>query len=150
MLALHVDARTGERLSASCTKPHVARDIAIARWPALASPWLSAAERERSAIPPLAKDCESDGLDVTASLQIDGVADHATVARAPNSPKPVHLSLRALGATGRVMWMINGRLQGETMGGRSFVHDYPDVGVQDVTAMAETGAWTQVGFRVLR
>ena len=46
------------------------------------------------------------------------------------------------------MWMVNGRLQGETMGVRSFVHDYPDPGVQ--TAMAETGAWTQVGFRVLR
>ena len=97
-----------------------------------------------------AKDCELDGLDATASLQIEGVADRATVARAPNSPTPVRLSLRALGAAGRVVWMVNGRLQGETMGGRSFVHDYPDAGVQVVTAMAETGACTQVGFRVLR
>ena len=150
LLPLHVDATTGERLSATCTKSHVARDTGIARWPALASPWLSAAERQRSAIPRLAKDCESDGLDATATLQIEGVADRATVARAPNSPTPVRLSLRALGAMGRVMWMVNGRLQGETMGGRSFVHDYPDPGVQTVTAMAETGAWTQVGFRVLR
>jgi penicillin-binding protein 1C len=150
LLPLHVDATTGERLSATCTKSHVARDSAVARWPALASPWLSAAERQHSAIPPLAKDCEPDGLDATASLQIEGVADRATVARAPNSPTPVRLSLRALGAAGRVMWMINGRLQGETMGGRSFVHDYPDAGAQTVTAMAETGAWTQVGFRVLR
>ena len=150
LLPLHVDATTGERLSATCMKPHVARDAAIARWPALASPWLSSAERQRSAIPPLAKDCEPDGLDATASLQIEGVADRATVARAPNSPTPVRLSLRALGAAGRVMWMVNGRLQGETMGGRSFVHEFPDAGVQTVTAMAETGAWTQVGFRVLR
>ncbi len=150
LLPLHVDATTGERLSATCTKPHVVHDTGVARWPALASPWLSAAEHQHSAIPPLAKDCELDGLDATASLQIEGVADHATVARAPNSPTPVRLSLRALGAAGRVMWMVNGRLQGETMGGRSFVHDYPDTGVQTVTAMAETGAWTQVGFRVLR
>ena len=150
LMSLHVDAKTGERLSATCAKPHAVHDIAIARWPALASPWLSAAERKQSAIPPLASDCESDGLDATATLQIEGVADQATVARAPNSLKPVRLSLRALGAAGRVMWMINGRLQGETMGGRSFVHDYPEPGVQVVTAMAETGAWTQVGFRVLR
>ena len=150
LLPLHVDATTGERLSATCTKPHVARETGIARWPALASPWLSAAERQHSAIPSLARDCEPDALDATASLQIEGIADHATVARAPNSPTPVRLSLRALGAAGRVMWMVNGRLQGETMGGRSFVHDYPDAGVQAVTAMAETGAWTQVGFRVLR
>ncbi len=149
-MPLRVDATTGERLSATCTKAHVVRDTGIARWPALASPWLSAAERQRSAIPPLAKDCEPDGLDATASLQIEGVADHATVARAPNSPTPVRLSLRALGAAGRVMWMVNGRLQGETMSGRSFVHDYPDAGMQTVTAMAETGAWTQIGFRVLR
>ena len=150
MLPLHVDATTGERLSATCSKPHVARDVGVARWPALASPWLSAAERLHAAIPPLAKDCEPDGLDSVATLQIDGVADHASVARAPNSPKPVRLSLRALGAAGRVMWIVNGRLQGETMGGRSFIHEYPEPGVQLVTAMAETGAWTQVGFRVLR
>ncbi len=150
LMPLHVDAKTGERLSASCAKPHVARDTGIARWPALASPWLSAAERKQSSLPPLADDCEPDGLDATATLQIDGIADHASVARAPNSPKPVRLSLRALGAAGRVMWMVNGKLQGETIGGGSFVHDYPDPGVQTVTAMAETGAWTQVGFRLLR
>jgi penicillin-binding protein 1C len=148
--ALHVDAATGERLSATCSKPHVVRDTAIARWPALASPWLSAAERAHAALPPLAKDCAPDGLDATATLQIEGVADHATVARASNSVTPVRLSLRALGAAGRVMWLVNGQLEGETMGGRSFVHDYPDPGVQTITAMAETGAWTQIGFRVLR
>jgi penicillin-binding protein 1C len=62
----------------------------------------------------------------------------------------VHLSLRALGAAGRVMWMVNGKLQGETMAGRPFVHDYPELGQQTITAMAETGAWTQVEVRVLR
>jgi penicillin-binding protein 1C len=147
---LHVDAKTGERLGASCSKTHVERETAIARWPALASPWLSAAERQQSAIPPLAKDCDPDGLGATTSLEIEGVADHATVARAPNSPTPVRLSLRALGAAGKVMWMVNGRLQGETMGGRPFMHEFPEPGVQTVTAMAETGAWTKVEFRVLR
>ena len=57
---------------------------------------------------------------------------------------------KVLGAPGRVMWLINDRLQGQTMGNGAFVHEYPDPGVQTVTAMAETGAWTQLRFRVLR
>lgn len=147
---LRVDAHSGERLGPVCSKPHDVRETAIARWPALASPWLAAAERAQSALPPLAKDCQSDGLGVTTTMQIDGVVDGSTVARAPNSPRPVRLSLRALGAPGRVMWLINDRLQGQTMGNGAFVHEYPDPGVQTVTAMAETGAWTQLRFRVLR
>jgi penicillin-binding protein 1C len=147
---LRVDATSGERLSASCTKSHVARDTAIARWPALASPWLSAAERRQSSLPPLAKDCQPDGLDATTELRIEGIADQSSVARAPNSPKPVRLSLRALGTAGRVMWLVNGSLQGETLGARPFVRDYAETGVQEVTALAETGAWTRIDFRVLR
>jgi penicillin-binding protein 1C len=52
-----VDARSGRRLSADCSLPHEARAAEIARWPALASPWLPAAWREASRLPPLA-----DGL----------------------------------------------------------------------------------------
>ncbi|MEO6924398.1 MAG: hypothetical protein ABI142_11280, partial [Bryocella sp.] len=147
---LQIDAKTGQRLSATCSLPHAARETSIARWPALASPWLSLAEREQSAIPPLAADCQPDGLDATTELRIEGVTDRASVARAPNSTKPVRLSLRALGTAGRVMWLVNGRLQGDTIGGASFVRDYPDVGIQEVTALSETGAWTRIGFRVLR
>ena len=148
--ALRVDAKTGERLSAACLKQHTAHATAIARWPALASPWLSAAERQQSSLPLLAKDCQADGLDATAELRIEGIADRASVARAPNSPKPLRLSLRALGTAGRVMWLVNGRLQGETLGARPFVRDYAEPGVQDITALAESGAWTRIGFRVLR
>lgn len=147
---LRIDAKTGERLSAACSLQHKTQESEIARWPALASPWLSAAERARSSLPPLAKDCEPDGLDATAELRIEGIADRASVARAPNSPKPVRLSLRALGTAGRVMWLVNGSLQGETLGARPFVRDYAEIGVQEITALAETGAWTRIDFRVLR
>ncbi len=147
---LQLDAKSGKRLSATCSLPHAALTSSIARWPALASPWLSIAERERSAIPALAADCQPDGLDATTELRIEGVTDRASVARAPNSTKPVRLSLRALGTAGRVMWLVNGRLQGDTIGGAPFVRDYPDVGIQEVTALSETGAWTRIGFRVLR
>ncbi len=147
---LRVDASTGQRLSATCTKPHVERKTAIARWPALASPWLSAAERKASSLPPLASDCEPDDLGSTAPMQIDGIADGAAVARAPNGTHPVRLALRALGAPGRVNWLVDGRLEGQTVGNAAFVHDYAEPGERTITAMAETGAWTQIRFRVLR
>ncbi len=37
-----VDAASGKRLSADCALPHESRDAQVARWPALASPWLPA------------------------------------------------------------------------------------------------------------
>ncbi|MGJ4729213.1 penicillin-binding protein 1C, partial [Luteimonas sp. SDU101] len=40
-----VDAQTGLRLSADCARPHARRAMSVARWPALASPWLTAAAR---------------------------------------------------------------------------------------------------------
>src|SRR6185369_1623834 len=48
-LDVHVDSVTGERLSPHCQKPHSGRDMAIARWPSLAYPWLSQAERHAAA-----------------------------------------------------------------------------------------------------
>src|SRR5690606_8351255 len=42
---IEVDAATGRRLSADCARPHQRESRAVARWPALAAPWLSAAER---------------------------------------------------------------------------------------------------------
>lgn len=149
-VALRVDAASGERLSAQCARTHAEKHIEIARWPPLAYPWLPQAERRRSAIPPLAPDCVADALAAVQPLRIEGPADGAAVARPPGSAKPVHLSMRALGAPGKVSWLINGRLQGETTGARPFVRDYPDVGEQTVTALADGGAWAQLRFRVLR
>src|SRR3546814_5604004 len=56
-----VDVRTGERVSAACSLPHDRRSAEIARWPALASPWLTIAERRASRLPPLADDCMAAG-----------------------------------------------------------------------------------------
>jgi penicillin-binding protein 1C len=40
-LDVQVDAASGERLSTHCLRAHTGRDVAIARWPSLAYPWLS-------------------------------------------------------------------------------------------------------------
>ncbi len=148
-LRVRVDANNGARLSADCHATQE-REVDIARWPALAYPWLSHGERQRATIPPLASSCAPDALERYASLRIDGIGNGAAIARSPGSPKPAQLSLKALGANGRVMWLVNGKLEGETSGTRAFVHAFADVGPQTITALTPAGVYSQVDIRVLR
>jgi penicillin-binding protein 1C len=146
---LRVDAKSGRRLSADCDRAD-ATDIEIARWPALAYPWLSRETRRRASLPPLAAGCNGDGLDALQPIRIDGVADHAAIARAPNSDKPAIVRLHALGASGDVLWLVNGKLEGETRGSGAFEHAFAETGDQTITALAKSGAYAQLQVRVLR
>ncbi|MGH8173481.1 MAG: penicillin-binding protein 1C, partial [Rhodanobacteraceae bacterium] len=146
---LRVDAKSGERLSAGCEHAN-ARDTDIARWPVLAYPWLSRDVRRRASLPPLANGCAPDGLDATQPIRIDGVADRAAIARAPNSDTPAIVRLRALGASGAVLWLVNGKLEGETRGGNAFEYAFAKTGDQTVTALAASGNYAQLQVRVLR
>ena len=145
---LRVDA-DGHRLAPGCAQPS-AGETEIARWPPLAYPWLPGELRRRASLPPLAPGCAADGLDAAQPIRIDGIAEQAAIARAPNSDKPATLRLRALGADGEVSWLVNGRLAGTTVGSAVFEHAFDRPGAQTVTALGADGAWSQVGLRVLR
>ncbi|WP_374558270.1 penicillin-binding protein 1C [Thermomonas sp.] len=144
-----VDAVTGRRLSAECSASHVTRQRRIARWPALAMPWLPAAWRADASLPPLSPDCVDDGRSGTVTLHIEGVNDGATLARAPGQAKGVRLSLRALGATTRVQWLLDGRWIGETEGARPFLREFTEPGRHELTALADSGAWDSLRFALL-
>ncbi|NUS38765.1 MAG: penicillin-binding protein 1C [Lysobacter sp.] len=147
---IEVDADRGLRLSADCALPHRRELLDIARWPALAAPWLSLAERKAAQLPPLAPDCAADGRASAEELRIDGVDDGATLARPPGNGTPLRLSLRAIGSEARVRWLLDGRLVGETdsQGHLSYALDAP--GEHVLTALADGGAWARVRFRLLR
>lgn len=145
-----VDAASGLRLSATCSAPHGRKPAQVARWPALASPWLRASERAASRLPALAPDCADDGREAVESLRIAGVDQGAVLARPPGSAKPLQLSLRALGGNARVRWLLDGRLVGESQGQGAFPHALDDPGEHTLTALADSGAWAQVRFRLLR
>jgi len=149
LLHVRVDAATGERLSAGCERRRT-REVDVARWPALAYPWLSRDLRRRASLPGLARGCAEDGLAATLPLRIDGIGADAAIARAPNSSTPATLHLRALGAAGDVQWLVNGRLAGSTRGGAAFEHAFEQTGPQTITALADSGAWAQLQVRVLR
>jgi penicillin-binding protein 1C len=147
--AFSVDAVTGKRLSAECHAPHVPRQRQVARWPALAMPWLPAAWRADASLPPLSPDCADDGRGGTEALHIEGVNDGATLARAPGQASGVRLSLRALGATARVQWLLDGRWIGETEGARPLSHEFDEAGLHELTALGDSGAWDSLRFRLL-
>lgn len=144
-----IDVDTGRRVSAVCSLPHRAEPREIARWPALASPWLALETRRASTLPPLADDCMADGRDADEELRIDGMNDGATLARAPGSAHAVRLSLRALGTERNVQWLLDGRWIGETAGRAALVRDFGEPGAHTLTALADSGAWTRIEFRVL-
>lgn len=149
LLRVRIDGASGLRLGPGCEAP-ASHELAIARWPSLAYPWLSREARRRSSPPALAPHCAADGLDDAQELRIDGVADNATLARAPNSDKPASVRLRALGASGDVSWLVNGRLESTTRGTQPFEYSFADAGEQSITAMTDQGRWAQVSVRVLR
>jgi len=144
------DARSGQRLSADCSAPHVEEEREIARWPVLLSPWLPKATRDASQLPPLAADCRDDGREASLALHVDGLNDGATLARAPNATHGVRLQLRALGSEQAVDWLLDGRWIARTQGAQTLQHEFADPGAHTLTALASDGAWTQVRFTVLR
>lgn len=145
-----VDAVSGERLSANCDADHPRRAAVVARWPALATPWLSVAERRAARLPPLADDCLDDGREGLAELRIDGLHPRAILAAAPGASSGLRLRVRALGSDARIRWLLDGRLVGESVGSARFEHDFGNPGLHTLTALAETGAWASVEFRVLK
>lgn len=148
-LSVRIDARSGRRLSGGCHAT-TERRVELARWPALAQPWLAAWQRKASQLPPLARGCTDDGLDGGASLQIAGVAPGSSLARAPGSTRPPHLSLRALGAQGALHWLVNGRIQATLDANQPFEHDFEEPGPQAITALTPSGNFARVDIQVLR
>jgi len=148
-LRFQVDAITGQRVSPGCEGHARVEDREIARWPALASPWLSVAQRQAQALPPLAADCADDGRQSDGVLHIEGLNDLATLARPPGAQHGPRLQLRALGSEATIEWLLDGRWIAQTQGTRGFTRDFNDAGEHTLTALAADGAWTRVRFRVV-
>ena len=147
-LALRVDAQ-GRRLSGGChgVGEHT---VELARWPALLTAWLDARDRLASALPPLAPGCADDSLDATVPIRIAGLANGATLRRPPNSRKALQVTLRALGASGPVQWLLDGRLQGESRADAGIALQLDTPGEHAITALARDGAFDSLRLRVAR
>ncbi|MEO9077897.1 MAG: penicillin-binding protein 1C [Rhodanobacter sp.] len=146
LLTLRVDQR-GRRLSGAChaENEHTKR---VARWPALAGPWLSVDDRRAATLPLLAPGCAADSLDQASPIRIAGLNDGVTLRRAPNSDHPLQVQLRVLGAHGAVQWLLNGRLQGHRAADASWLQTLPAAGDYRITALAGDGAFATLVVHV--
>ena len=147
LVSLRVTDR-GRRLSGACHAGHE-HTLQIARWPALATPWLSVDDRLHSALPPLATGCAADSLDVASPIRIAGLSDGVTLRQAPNSDQSLRVTLRALGAQGSVQWLLNGRLQGGSDGDAPRSLTLAQAGDYRVTALTGDGAFATITLHVV-
>jgi penicillin-binding protein 1C len=146
LVSLRVNAK-GQRLSATC---HANREhtVQIARWPALAAPWLSADDAAHAALPPLAPGCAPDSLNVVNPIRIAGLTQGVRLRQAPNSTQPLRVTLQALGTTSEVQWLLDGRLQGSSIGSAAMQLSLPQAGDHQITALTRDGAFAQLAVSV--
>ncbi len=148
-LHFQVDAATGRRVPAGCDGHVRLAQREIARWPALALPWLTVAQRQAQQLPPLAPGCVEDGHQPDGVLHIQGLNDLAALARPPGATHGPRLQLRALGSEARIDWLLDGRWIAQTRGTASFSREFAEAGEHTLTALAADGAWARVRFRVM-
>jgi penicillin-binding protein 1C len=146
LISLRVNGN-GQRLSGACHARHE-HTIQLARWPALATPWLSEDDRSSSALPPLAPGCAADSLDVANPIRIAGLSNNVTLRKAPHSGEPLRVTLRTLGAQGTVQWLLDGRLQGSSENAEAFSLSLLQPGHHTVTALARNGAFSSLQVTV--
>ena len=144
---LRIDARSGRRLGSACNAAHQVDTLQIARWPALALHWLDAETRARALPPPLAADCREQPS-LAESLVIVGVESGSLLRRPPGTLQAPRIAVRASGASGRVRWLLNGHLVGETEADAALEIALEQPGEQTLAALDAGHRFGQVQFEV--
>ena len=142
------DRDSGLRLAGDCRGAHREELASIAPWPALALPWLSAAERRRAALPALAPDC-SEAREPTPTLQIAGLADGAVLRSPSNRQRDPEVNLRALGTAEPVQWLLDGRLVGESEGAGTVKLRFDQPGRQRLLAIDRRGRYASIDLTIM-
>ena len=143
------DPNTGLRRNASCLDAGV-QVKQIARWPALAYPWLSTRLRALASLPALDKACAPDAMRPEA-LVIEGVLDGATLKPPSNrdASSAVPVGVRAIGSDSTISWLLDGALLALTQGGETLKMDLPAVGKHRLVAIDAQGRFAAIGFAVI-
>jgi penicillin-binding protein 1C len=140
------DRSNGARRNLSCL--HADSElVTVARWPALAYPWLSGAARRRSALPALARGCEPD--EFSTGLRIGGLNDGSVLRTPSNRSGPILTRVQALGSDGNVKWLLNDRLIGQTVGPSALDIELDQGGDQHLVAIDSAGRHASVRVRTI-
>ena len=140
------DAKTGRRRNLSCLRAD-AELVTVARWPALAYPWLSTGLRERSQLPDLAAGCVND--EYSTGLRIAGIRDGSVLRTPSNRRGPISARVQALGADGDISWLLNDRYIGSTKGPAMLDLRFETAGDQHLVAIDSAGRYASARLRTL-
>lgn len=142
------DAHTGLRLAGECSQAHDEVLTDLAPWPTLVQPWLTTNERQQSSLPPLAADCVAPAQPVQA-LRIEGIVDGSVVRSPSNRERTPEVRVRALGANGKVDWLIDGRRIATSHRDKPVQLALDQRGPQRLIAIDSLGQYAVVDLRVL-
>ena len=137
---------SGKRRNLSCLRPN-AELVTVARWPALAYPWLPTAVRTRSQLPELANGCAAD--EFSTGLRIAGINDGSVLRNPSNRSGPINARVQALGADGAVSWLLNDRYIGATHGPAPLELRFETSGDQHLVAIDSAGRYASLGVRTV-
>lgn len=146
VVKLQVDQRSGQRLNVSCSGHHTSKTISYASWPLLALPWLNASDRQAATPPRLAADCEESSGG--GSLQIAGLRAGDFLESARGSGEALKVSVKALGSTGHVRWLLNGRWVGESEANQEQQIELDQSGPMLLVAIDADNRYAQLEFEV--
>ncbi len=141
------DAASGLRRNLSCMRPD-AELVTVARWPALAYPWLSTALRKRTELPALAAGCVAD--EYSTGLRIGGLSDGSVLRTPSNRSGPIKARVQALGTDGEVRWLLNERYVGITQGPAMLDLQFDTGGDQYLVAIDHAGRHASLRVRTVQ
>lgn len=139
------DRDSGNRLNLTCFNAN-AELHSVARWPALAYPWLSTRIRRLSAITALAPGCQPDEL--SAGLIISGLNDGVVLRNPSNRRGSIRHGVQAIGSDGVVRWLLNQVWIGETRADGRIELEFKQDGDYRLIALDEAGHHASVQIRV--
>lgn len=140
------DRRSGARLNLSCLRED-AEQVTIARWPALAYPWLRGSLKRRSALPALAPGCAPD--EYSTGLRIAGVSDGSIVRNPGQRRGPLTLEVQALGSDSRILWLLDDRLVAQSQGDQRIRILIQRDGDHQLIAIDDAGSSDRVTVRAI-
>jgi penicillin-binding protein 1C len=140
------DPASGRRRNQSCPGPGLVA-VTVARWPTLAYPWLTPAQRARSAIPELAPGCLPDGLG--EGLRIAGLQDGSVLRQPPNRHGALRARVQALGSDGAVQWLLNERPHARSRAHEAVELVFAADGEHRILAIDSSGRYATLTVRVL-
>lgn len=141
------DEATGLRARHDCIAgPLVA--ASVARWPTRLGPWLGRDLQRRSQPPALLPGCSERG--VPRDLRIDGLVDGAVLMSMDAARNATEVDLRALGAQGEVIWLLDDHRVGSTRAVEVLRLPLSGSGRRVLVAVDESGAFDRIEFSLSR